>query len=222
MIDYSLNETASRAKLAAKGAGYSWGMAEEVARAVFWLADRNLPGPAMLLELLSCYSSTESVALGVPSIDEGQFSAKEKWLCPVASGCALSDSCKKFDDTTRIILSDVKCPLLLLPFIADIAKRSDSVIVLELDEHTVSTDGNLVWLSVSNLASLKQAAAIVCRSASSAERTLTSTGFGSSHNRAVIEDYVWEALGRYAHHTYAPATQSSRALGAGAGLNDND
>lgn len=222
MIDYSLNETASRAKLAAKGAGYSWGMAEEVSRAVFWLVGRELPGPTMLLELLSSYASTDAVALAIPSIVDGQFCVKDTWLCPIASGCALSDACNVIDDSTRIVLSDVKCPILLLPFIADIAQRSDRVLVLECDNNSVSTDGNLVWLSNPDSVSLEQAASVLFRAASSTEITLTSTGFGSSRSRAVVEDHVWAALGSYSHHTYAPSTDSSRALGAGAGLNDND
>jgi hypothetical protein len=35
-------------------------------------------------------------------------------------------------------------------------------------------------------------------------------------------DEIWEALGRFAHRTYVPATEASRLKGAGAGLTDND
>jgi len=37
-----------------------------------------------------------------------------------------------------------------------------------------------------------------------------------------IGDEIWEALGRFAHRTYVPATEASRLKGAGAGLTDND
>jgi hypothetical protein len=37
-----------------------------------------------------------------------------------------------------------------------------------------------------------------------------------------MNEEIWEALGRFAHRTYVPATEASRLKGAGAGLTDND
>ena len=40
--------------------------------------------------------------------------------------------------------------------------------------------------------------------------------------RAAPDPSAWAALTDLAHRTYAPATEESRRLGAGAGLSDND
>ncbi len=222
MADYSLNETASRAKLAARGVGYSWGMAEEVARAIFWLASRELPGPALLLNLLSHYPTSESVKLAMPLNNNGQLCVKDSWLCPIAAGCALSDTCADVDDTTLIVLPSVKSPILILPFVADIALRFGTVLDLELDKYTVSTNGTQVKFSDIAFATMEQAERVVCRTASSETTEYTLGDRENTAFRVVVEDHVWAGLGAYAQQTYAPSTESSRALGAGAGLNDND
>jgi len=203
MTDYSLNETASRAKLAARGAGYTWGMAEEVARAVFWLVSRELPGPAMLLKLLSNYSTTKSVKLAMPSIIDGRFTSEHAWLCPVAAGCALSDTLSTVDDTTCLSLTDVKCPILLVPFVAEIAQRSGSRLIIEMDNSTMSTDGNSIHISSLDCVSLEQATSVICRNAAAEKFIFTSTYLECAGRRVIVEDPVWEALGTYAHRTYA-------------------
>jgi len=40
--------------------------------------------------------------------------------------------------------------------------------------------------------------------------------------RCEIADDVWSRLEEFTYRTYAPATEESRVLGAGAGLSDND
>jgi len=222
MTDYSLNETASYAKLAAKGAGYSWGMAEEVGRAVYWLVSRGLPGPAMLLELLSNYSTTESVKLAMPSVNDNRFTTEYAWLCPVASGCALSDSCVVVDDATHLSLTNVKCPILLLPFVAEVAQRFDRVLALDIGNDIVSTDGDQIRIPNIDSMTLEQSTMVVCRSAKAEEFKFDSAYLRKPGQRVVVEHRVWEALGAYAHRTYAPSTERSRELGAGAGLSDND
>jgi len=222
MIDYSLNETASRAKLAAKGVGYSWGMAEEVARAMHWLVSRELPGPAMLHNLLSCFDSSNSIALAIPGLDDGHIRSKHTWVCPFAAGCALSDTCIAVDDHTLFTFVEVKCPILLLPFVADIAQRTDRVLTLASENQTAVTDGNRFWLSSNAITQQEQIKSVNFRVANGSEVEAVLASDIIECRRVIVETAVWDALGMYAHLTYAPSTQSSRALGAGAGLNDND
>jgi len=222
MIDYSLNETASRAKLAAKGAGYSWGMAEEVAKAVFWLAQRELPGPEMLLALLSNYTTSDSVNAAIPHFANECFSATDSWICPIASGCALSDSCCVVNKNTRISFTDVKYPILMLPFVADVAQRTNSLLVLEIDSVSVATNGIGFQLANTTIVNVAQAAAVVCRTANETEIKFDLATQQKNTSRVSVDESIWRSLEAFAHRTYAPSTQSSRELGAGAGLNDND
>ena len=51
-MSYSLNEMEATAKRAARGAGYSWGLAEEASKATRWLCTQGLDGAAELAHVL--------------------------------------------------------------------------------------------------------------------------------------------------------------------------
>ncbi|HAG24232.1 MAG TPA: DUF3726 domain-containing protein, partial [Alphaproteobacteria bacterium] len=51
-MSWSLGETAALALKAARGAGMSWGLAEETAASVVWLHSRGLPGISALCSYL--------------------------------------------------------------------------------------------------------------------------------------------------------------------------
>ena len=52
MFNLSLNEIDACTKKAARGAGMSWGLAEEAGKAVRWLARYNLPNIELIVPLL--------------------------------------------------------------------------------------------------------------------------------------------------------------------------
>ena len=128
MLDYSLNEVSARCKLAAKGAGYSWGMAEEVARSVYWLVSRGLPGLERLVSLLDSMPLHESVSDYSPSSISADVRSNRDWLCPIASGCMVSDLLLDLSEQNELQFSDLRSPLLLVPFIADLADQSKALI----------------------------------------------------------------------------------------------
>ncbi len=222
MIDYSLNELASRAKLSARGAGYSWGMAEEVSRAVYWLAHHNLPHCSMLLPLLNQIDSSVNIMDTLPKALGENYYAQGEYLCPIAAGCALSDSFDIKARESKVLMTDVLSPELLLPFVADIAQRCETIIVLEFNNENLATDGVHIKTSSSNLYEVEKASTLLCRVAGAGEVEFTGLHVPERKTRAVVSEDVWKALGVYAHNTYAPASERSRELGAGAGLNDND
>ena len=51
-MSYALNEVEATAKRAARGAGYSWGLAEEASKATRWLCAKGIDGSAVLAGLL--------------------------------------------------------------------------------------------------------------------------------------------------------------------------
>jgi len=62
-------------------------------------------------------------------------------------------------------------------------------------------------------------------SCSSSEIELTGKSYNHysrSKKRVNIDEAIWLRLGEYAQRTYAPATEQSRLLGAGAGVVDSD
>lgn len=111
----SRNETESLALKAARGAGLSWGLAEEAGAAAGWLAAQGLDGLPTLLTLLS----TPDRALPVPAPGHWTGTTGAP-LCPIETGAALLDRARLPDGpfAGTLHLGPVACPLLLLPFLA--------------------------------------------------------------------------------------------------------
>lgn len=101
-MSWSLVEVEALAKKAAKGAGYSWGEAEDAARAVRWLEARGLGGAAALAAHLS---------------------GSGKGACPIKVGIAVCDGMRQAED---VDLTTLDQPVLLLPF-ADWVGAADGV-----------------------------------------------------------------------------------------------
>jgi hypothetical protein len=90
MIVCSLNEVEAYGRRAARGAGMSWGLAEEAGKAARWLSARGLPGVELLLRLLTA-NDGRPYACMAPAIDGGRWESPDGELCPVCCGAALSD-----------------------------------------------------------------------------------------------------------------------------------
>ena len=205
----SLNEIESTSKKAARGAGYSWGVAEETGKAVRWLCGRDIDGCAALAMLLDEVDA-EELNDWSPSRKGGEWRARDKALCPLLSGTVLSDHAEalKSSDTH---FGAVTQPVLLVPFAANVAQQNNRTVTLVWTGCRATTDGANVELSG---APLERASHV----------TVSSDGTISvpkqRRSRATPAHGVWSVLNRYAHRTYAPATEESRRRGAGAGPND--
>lgn len=207
----SLNEVEALAKKATRGAGYTWGLAEEAGKAVRWLCGQSIDGCAELAALLRVQ---DGVAYADCAPLPGDvWSATGGRLCPIATGCALSDHAEILPGTLEI--EAVSQPILLAPFVAGIAQHLDAQVVLNWDGTRVSTDG--VALVVEGTANASPATVSLCLGR--ATKLLTQQLMS---RRAGPDNQTLAILNRFAHRTYAPATEASRVSGAGAGLSDND
>ena len=132
----SLGEAFSLLQKAARGAGMGWGMADECGRAAKWLLRNGLP-LLPLVEILEARESlcapdpdsfpprgTDSFSLG--GTDSFSLCGMEsgKPLCPVSAGAFLCDEAAALPDAVR--LRETAWPILLLPFLADAARRRES------------------------------------------------------------------------------------------------
>ena len=199
-MSWSLGETAALALKAARGAGMSWGLAEETAASVVWLHSRGLPGISALCSYLGQAAAPQSPEGG----------------CPIMTGCALFDGMMDVPETSSqpLDLGHVHAPLLLLPFVArlepghywlqapglqgtvDIAKGDG------WQSHCLRGSGSCT-VSLGDRPQVDPALEMITR---------VDGRFTCCVDR----------LDAYAHRTYAPATGQSRMSGAGAGLTDND
>ena len=205
-ISWSISETAALATKAARGAGMTWGFADETGGAVSWLQARGMPGLAALCRYLK-WRGSGSLAHW-PDCATG-----EAFYCPIALGAAYMDGALPVELT----IDNIREPLLLLPFIA---KRNDNqpmqVNFGNMSIHLSNTDVFSPYVDTALLikqanCTVKNADGPLCMRPYEFASRVPSHFFGCVN-----------ALDEFAKKTYAPATAESRLAGAGAGLNDND
>ncbi len=214
-MNLSLNEVESIARKAARGAGYDWGNCEEAGWAVRWLCSFKLDGCGALAAQLrhDCVSSPTDAT---PRAIGKTWKASGDFMCPILAGAAISDFAYASDEVGWV-LESVANPMLLLPFASRIAQQMRSVV-------------SVSWCGTETSASAEQFGVKVGHErldAAHAQYVNVSIGgtlcglLPKVHRVWPAADH-WDALVALAGRTYAPATEESRSLGAGGGLDDND
>ncbi|MGB3408708.1 MAG: DUF3726 domain-containing protein, partial [Jannaschia sp.] len=130
----------------------------------------------------------------------------------VLGGLAMADLLV-LSDGKPLHLRDVAQPILLVPFAAFAALRLRTTITLSVDPVAAVTDGQNLRASAGDWPD--RADALV-------QRHDIPVGPSPLGTRAIVSDRAFRALTTLAHRTYAPASERSRAQGAGAGQSDND
>ena len=216
-MSHSLNEIEAMAKKAARGAGMSWGLCEEAGKAVRWLESHELPGIATFIQLLEKNDGLPEVQ-STPISFDGVWTSVSGQLGPILSGAALNDSAEKLRSGTPVELAEVSFPMLLVPFVAWAALHLDQPVEVKWGNlHAVSNGYDLALQDPDGEISVKSAALVTVSKASKLPELAISATL-----RGNVDADVWSKLATFAHRTYAPATEESRMLGAGAGVTDND
>jgi len=211
-MSYSLNEVEALSKRAARGAGLDWGLAEEAAKASRWLCAQGFDGCRVLANLL-----TADHVAGRPVALEGEWHAANGSLCPVRTGAALSD-CATQVGAQGVKILDLAHPLFILPFVAAAARKTNANLQIHWSGVTITTNGHHVDLTASTDGN------VYVEQVEHIEITLAPCFAKSARHtvRAKPHSLVLDQLNSLAALTYAPATEASRRLGAGAGQSDND
>jgi hypothetical protein len=201
----TLSEVESTAIKAARGAGMSWGMAEEAAFAARWLAEQGLDGLTLLAHHLTR-------PITPPTYHNHRWHAAGATLCPIAAGTALSDHFHLPEGPLShpVDLVDLSAPALILPFLATSAARSGTAILATWPGCTAILASGTLAVAGDNLLTAHAktvtvtAAALLPKSAH--KTTLTAP------TEAILQTLV--------QRTYVPASDQSRR-GAGASGTDN-
>lgn len=209
-MSLSLNEVAAQARKAARGAGFDWGLAEEAARAVRWLCGRGVDGVAALAACLD----TPSLARA-PVLSDGRWRGQGgAALCPIHVGAALSDRPALLQDGFAVLrIEQVAVPGLVLPFLASLSRRSEAPLRVQCGAATSLVDAE----ALDPAAGFGPATADLL-----IDRFDVSPTPRPLSTRALPDPDAWARLGQLAALTYAPATEASRARGAGGDLPDTD
>lgn len=191
-MDLSMNEVEAQARKAAKGADYSWGEAEDIGKAVRWLCKRGVNGCEHLAQLLLAKPDPKN--------------------CPIRLGILILDNAKNLGDTLSSFGS-VAEPALVIPFAAFASAQIERPLAIQAGKCSVIVSESAFEITGEPM---RNKSVIEVKATAKSPKLMTSV------SRASPQRETWETLDKFAHRTYAPATEESRMLGAGAGISDND
>jgi Protein of unknown function (DUF3726) len=198
ITDFSFNEIITLAAKAARGAGLGWGQAEDIGRAARWLAERGLPWDAALCRLLE---AKDAVARTSRMVEVGD------WAADAAQG------------EVRII-EDMRDAIWIIPLVSAAIfgrPRSISVRCSGTDIY-LSPDGAMASDGENPLLSDQSGPGRI-------EAIATEAPLRDQQRRSRPDPISPEALATlsiFADRTLVPASDVSRAKGAGAAQSDND
>ncbi|MFX0542521.1 DUF3726 domain-containing protein [Roseovarius sp. S4756] len=213
-MSWSLSEIEGLARKAARGSGFSWGMAEEAGKAVRWLAGIGLPGPEALAEFLEAHDRTPHAQMRPADTDLDTWTAAGGVICPISAGAALCDLAQNDAPSRDIRIETCAYPLLLLPFVRAAAEDGEQA------ERMIWDGGEFAFAAdVRGAVTVPMAPLGDVRVEHGMNDTLPLPGCQLRYDLA---DAPAARLAALAARTYAPDTEQSRISGAGAGLSDND
>lgn len=212
----SRSEVEALSLKAARGAGLSWGMAEEAGYAATWLEARGLDGASTLLALLDLCGGGDLASLA-PDIDGRTWRAKGAHLCPLVVGTALSDlrGIEPADITAGpLSIANVAHTLLLLPFVHALAHSSGTAVHLTSASGTCAVGPN--GAVCGDVAACSERGDLILTINGDLPDPIT-----PPKTPCQIDKETLRRLQDYAMRTTVPASDASRA-GAGASTTDND
>jgi hypothetical protein len=210
----SRNEIETLCLKAARGAGMSWGLAEEAGFAAAWLAARGVDGAGALLAHL------QNFAPCVIFVHDRQWRATNATaLCPIMLGATLDDHCVLDAGpwSAPITIDAVSQPILLVPFLARGAQTCAKPLALTWPggSFMILANGDVATTALTALSRVD----VTTLTLSPASDVAPGTAPGCP--MASLSAATFERLNTLALRTTVPASDTSRR-GAGAATSDND
>jgi len=201
MITFSEIETT--VKRASKAAGFSWGIAEEIGKAIRSLELFGLPGVINLNLYLKKIKKNHP-----KKINKIGKENKNKETCPIYCGVAFLDQCKQLETLEIIKFYNVNYPLLILPFISKASEILGKKILIQFNNTSFLANFNKSILSKNIDKQISPLANEI------------NIEFLENKNSFSVQD--WKELYKLSEETFVEESESLKSKGAGAGLTDND
>ena len=199
----SLSEIDTTSKRASKAAGFSWGIAEEIGKAIRSLELFGLPG----IKNLNLY--LKKIEKKHPKkIDEIVAENKSKELCPIYCGIAFLDQCQKLEILKSIKFYNINYPFLILPFISKASEILGKKILITFSDTRFLMNFNKSILSKSFEKQVVNWAEEI--------------RIEFLENKNLFSNEEWNELYKLSEKTFVRETESLKKKSAGAGLTDND
>jgi len=199
----SLSEIDTTSKRASKAAGFSWGVAEEIGKAIRNLELFGLPGIANLNLYLKKINKNHP-----EKIKKIEKENKNIELCPIYCGVAFLDQCRQLEDLKTVKFYNLNYPLLILPFINKASEILGKKILIEFNKSSFFVNFNKSIFSkhIENQIDV----------------LANEVNIKFLENRNSFSDQEWKELYKLSEETFVDESDSLKTKGAGAGLTDND
>ena len=201
----SLSEIETTSKRASRAVGFSWGIAEEIAKGVRLLELFGLPGIKILNQYYKLINKKNFKNL---SVIKKNNKSNNQSICPINLGVRILDQVTTIEKLKKITFYKIAFPILLLPFLSRSSDIIGKKILLKFEKNTFLLNFNVNILS--NL-SVKKFPLL----AKKVEITFL-------ENKDHFTEKEWKALYKLSENTFVEETESLKHGAAGAGLTDND
>ena len=201
----TLSEIDTTSKRATRGAGFSWGIAEEVGKNMRLLELYGLSGIKNLNKFLKDYKKKQFQKITL--ISETNNASKNSF-CPITLGINFIDQVNLLDKKLNIQISNLAFPILFIPFVSRASEIVGKKIFLKVDDKEFLF--NLNQSIYSNY--LKNEILENCNN----------INISFLENNNSFNEDEWKELYKLSEDTFVEETESLKIGAAGAGLTDND
>ena len=201
----SLSEIDTVSKRATRGAGFDWGIAEEVGKNIRMLEMLGIAGIKNLNHYykIKVKKNFEKINL----IDKENKSNKLEY-CPIIAGVSFLDQVRSLESLSEIKFENIAFPILFLPFVSRASEVVGKKILLKIDNRNFLLNyNNSIYSNSLNDGIITIGNDIVIK---------------FLENVDSFEENEWKELYKLSENTFVEESDSLKKSGAGAGLTDND
>ena len=201
----SLSEIETTSKRASRAVGFSWGVAEEIAKGIRLLELFGFPGIKILNQYYKLINKKKFENL---SVIKKNNKLNKQSICPINLGVRILDQVTTIEKLKKITFYKISFPILLLPFLSRSSDIIGKKILLKFEKNTFLLNFNvniLSNLSVKKFPLLAKKVEIIFL-----------------ENKDHFTEKEWKALYKLSENTFVEETESLKQGAAGAGLTDND
>ena len=201
----SLSEIETISKRASRAVGFSWGIAEEVAKGIRLLELYGFPGIKNLNQYFKFINKKNFEKL---SIIKKNNKLNKLSFCPVNLGVRFLDQVKTLESLKKITFCNIAYPILFLPFLSRSSEIVGKRILLKFEKNALLLNFNVNILSQFS----KKEFPLIAKKAEVI----------FLENKDSFSEKEWKNLYKLSENTFVKETESLKKSAAGAGLTDND
>ena len=201
----SLSEIETTSKRASRAVGFSWGVAEEIAKGIRLLELIGLPAIKNLNLYYKFINKKKFEKILI--IKKNNKSTKQP-LCPINLGVNFLDQAKTLESLKKITFYKLAYPILFLSFLSRSSEIIGKRILLKFEKNSFLLNFNVNILSNKKKKKFPSIA-------KKAEVSFL-------ENKDSFSKKEWKNLYKLSENTFVDETESLKQGAAGAGLTDND